>query len=950
MSQINLDDYKGARDTFRIYLRDFGTSRNAAHAMYRVAECSYLLDDLAAAESELTIYLNKFPTDELADRAWPYLADIQLRRKQVDKAIKSFQQAIEKYPQGPLVEDCWFGLAKCYETQQKPEEALKIYQRLAQDDQGNRTDEAQLYLGSRYYDLQKYKEAAAAFADLQKRFPESEYLLLSHLNHGFSLFETAEYELAAAQFELAAKDPEQVTEANYWRGQCLKGLGLFDQAAELLGKEYTAHPTHSLAANLLYHWADAEQRNGQLQPAQTHYLELADKFPKHELADDALHLASVSALEQGDLETAEKLAGRFATEHAGSGLRWHQELIRGRLKLGKKETPAAIAIFEKILQDSQNDITRNWATYYLAFAQLEQGKAPEALALTNKLAESASTAKTETTFVPVFLIRGAAQLALANREQVANQQRDLYQAAVDSATNYLARLPMAAEADQALAIRALAAAHSGNKERARGDITDLLAKHPQSAELDKTLLEVAEVAYSNEDWAWSGELFDHLLKRGKEGKLFVSGLSGLAWSKYQQKDYAPAGQLFATLTTDFPTHKDAAEAAFMQGKCQALAGEAPSAIKSYAAAFEKFAPSQFAYLAGLEQARLLREAKDYPAADMAYGALLTKFPKPDQLDKLLNEWALMNYEAEKFDRSDEIFARLVKETPDSELADNAQLSLAESELISGKLDAAREKFAALEKSPKSDQQVQQTSLYQLVGIALEKQDWPELRRVCQGLVERFPEGPHSAYAELHWAEADLQMGQLQPAVDRLTKMTGRSGELQIAEAAWFPQAWVLLAEAYFRMKKYDEVEKTVAACRAWKADLPALYLLDEILGRSLNAQAKFPEATAVFQQVIDNPQARRTETAAKSQFMIAEILLRQKKYAEAEAEYLKVDILYKFPAWQAPALLQAGACQEELKRFQDAAKTYQSLIEQHPDSDYAKQAKERLPGVKAKAG
>ena len=949
MAQINLDDYKGARDTFRTFLKDAAENRNAAHAMYRVAECSYLIDDLTAAETELAAYLTKFPTDELADRALPYLADCQLRRNKPDLALQTFQQAIQKYPEGPLQEDCWFGIAKCHEAQKQPAAALKIYEQLAADTKTVRADEAQLNVGSRLYDLQKYTEAAAAFASLEQKFPESELLPLAHLNHGFSLFEVAQFAPAQAQFELAAKDPTQTVEANYWRGQSLKGLGQFGPAADLLQQQYLASPTHALAANLLYHWADAEQRRGQPEVAQAKFLELADKFPKHELADDALHLASAAALDKGDLATAEKLTTRFATEFPSSGLRWHQELIRGRLQLGRKETAAAVPLFQKILQESQNETTQNWAAFYLGFAQLELGQPAESLNATTKLAELATQPDPLQTFAPVFLIRGAAQLALANQEPIANQQRVLYQAAIDSAGAYLERMPTAAEADQALAIRALAAAHSGLKDRTQADVKELLDKHPKSAELDKTLVEVAEVAYSNEDWDWSAELFEQLLARGRDGKFYVAGLSGRAWSQYQRKDYVTAGPLFQQVVTDFPEHKDAAEAAFMTGKCLALAGDQPGALQAYAAAFAKYLPSKSAYLAGLEQARLQRVSQDYKGSDATYTVLLEKYPSPEHLDKVLNEWALMNYEAENFARSDEIFARLVREAPDSDLADNAQLSLAESELIAGKLDAAREKFVALEKSPKSDEQVQQTALYQLIGITLEKKDWPELRTVCQALVERFPASPQRSYAELHWAEADLQTEQLPAAAERLAKLTAQKEDATIAAAPWFPQAWVLLAEAQFRQKKYEEIERLVAECRAWQPEWPALYLLDEVLGRSLNAQAKFPEAQAAFERVIDSPTGRRTETAAKSQFMIAEILLRQKKFAEAEAEYLKVDILYKFPAWQAPALLQAGACQEELKRFPEAAKTYQALIDQHPTTDYAKQAMQRLLVVKTKS-
>jgi TolA-binding protein len=77
--------------------------------------------------------------------------------------------------------------------------------------------------------------------------------------------------------------------------------------------------------------------------------------------------------------------------------------------------------------------------------------------------------------------------------------------------------------------------------------------------------------------------------------------------------------------------------------------------------------------------------------------------------------------------------------------------------------------------------------------------------------------------------------------------------------------------------------------------------------------------------------------------------LLEKDYKTAEQEYLKVDILYKFPEWQAPALQQAAACQEQLNRWADAVKTYQSLIDQFPQTEFATKAKDRLPAARKKA-
>ena len=79
--------------------------------------------------------------------------------------------------------------------------------------------------------------------------------------------------------------------------------------------------------------------------------------------------------------------------------------------------------------------------------------------------------------------------------------------------------------------------------------------------------------------------------------------------------------------------------------------------------------------------------------------------------------------------------------------------------------------------------------------------------------------------------------------------------------------------------------------------------------------------------------------------MIAETHFLQKKYPEARDGYLKVYFLYKFPEWQAPALLQAGQCDELIGSDESrngARKWYQTLQKEFGDTEFAQQAAKRL--------
>ena len=104
--------------------------------------------------------------------------------------------------------------------------------------------------------------------------------------------------------------------------------------------------------------------------------------------------------------------------------------------------------------------------------------------------------------------------------------------------------------------------------------------------------------------------------------------------------------------------------------------------------------------------------------------------------------------------------------------------------------------------------------------------------------------------------AAAQLGLKDPAAAEKTlvelkrQMSGTGGETP----EWSARVWVLLAEAFYQQKKYDDVEATVDDLRHRMPNSPLLYQADEVLGRSFKNQAKWDKAIAAFQRVIDNRQ------------------------------------------------------------------------------------------------
>jgi TolA-binding protein len=967
LTLVNQADYKSAREVLRSFARDYPQNQNVAQARYRVGECSYLLNDLPAAKADLQTYLKDHPDDTLAERAWPYLGDVLLRLNEPEAAATAFSQAVSKFPKGPLVDDAQFGWAKALEAQKQFPEAQAKYQQLADGD-GPRAAEALFQVGNRYFDAGQFAEAAKIYRQLPQRFPQHALVSDAHLNAGFAMYRAGNAIGAVVEFEEAAKDPARAVTAGYWQGLCLKSQEKFLEAIDVFNRVAESAKNQPQLEPILFQRGLCERAAGRTADAQQTLLSVVTRFGKGDYADDALHFAAEMAIDAGDLTAAQERLDRFAQAYSRSGLRMYHELLAGRLELARaaadvakgvdpkpieKRYQTAAARFDLVLNDSTLERTRWQARYYSALTRQLMGRHAEALELIQPLTEAVRTKPDAAEFADAFVLEADSLL-----------QTDQSAATAKAVDEYLAKSPSGRQSARALSLLALATATQGDASASAKALDRLQQEFPNHPQILTTLLRLQEQAERRSDWPSAAAIAQRLMEAAKGTDQEPYARRGLAWAQFQQRQFTEAAETFGQLATDFPQHRLTAEAAYYHAEAIREAGSATAAAKAFSTAFQRGKPKApaepgvereppllFVYRAGLQVARTLRQEKQIEAADQAYAALLTSFPKAEGLDKLLDEWALLNYDAERFAEADRIFQRLVQETPDSDLADNARLSLAESALVAGNLTAARKAFEDLRASPKSDAQVRERASFQLLVLTLEERRWAEIPPLASEFLKSFPESASRPYVEYGVVEAVLAAADVKPdvveaqleALDQLLRDPPSS-------AGWTPRLWVLKAEALFRLKRYDDIAATVADFRQRLPQSPLAYQIDEVYGRALKQQAKFAEARDVFQNVIADKNAYRTETAAKCQFLIAETYFLQEKWQDAFLAYQKVYASYAFPEWQAAALMQSGKCDEQLGHWKEAAATYAQLQNEFPKSSLLDEARKRQQVARQRAG
>jgi TolA-binding protein len=951
LSQCQLEKHAEGRKTLDAFIKKYPQNSDVAHARYRDAECSYYLDELERAEKDLNSCLKDFPKDPFREFALTYLGDAQRRLGKPREAAATLQSSLDLFPQGRMAAEARFGLAQATETLGDTAKALALYRESAKSSREQRGDEAQLALANLLFDQRQFPAAIVEYDAIEVRFPGSRLGPVATLNAGFALYQNNDFPKALARFDAAEADPKQSVTAGYWKGLTLKALGDFPGAAAVLEDVTKKAGDLPLTESIIYQLADCYFRSGQLDKAEAGFLKVTQNWPTGKFGDQSLYFATESIIQSARsmapadraarMKDAELLLSKFEREYKSSSIHMFHKLQQGQflmLRATPEDMQQAEKIYAAVLATTKREQTQAKARYQLARARQQQGDRQGALEAIAPLA--AAVMKTPKTGLPESLILYAYLCLEAARPADA----------LKAANSYLKNNPGGSLRDQAWAHVANANAKARDWSGADKAVSQLLKDHRKSPLVSRTILNVAETAYGEKHFEAASKFFELLLAPGPKSPFHAAALSGLAWSELQKKDYAKAEQRFRQFAKEHSGHELAAESAFMIGDSLQRAGNSKDAAVAFEDAFKSFAPHEQSFLSGLQAARLHASLQETDEANRIYTAVEGAYPKRPEHDQLLNEWALILYEAERFPAADKLFRRITNEHPDSAVADNARFSLAESDLVSGNIPQARESFAALAIDENADAAVQEDSLFRVIGIDADSGQWKEVIAAAEQFSKRFSESRYLPDLQFHLGNSQLNLNNFMDAEETFSELAARVNEPAVGQSDFIGHLWALLAEAQVRQKKYDAVIATSKQARTWKADATTHYLLDEVVGRAWKNQARFPEAIAAFRRVIDSESGRRTETAAKAQLMLAETHFLKKEYAQARDNYLKVHFFYTFPEWEAPALFQAGKCEELIgtaDSLEGARKWYQTLQKEFADSDFAKQAATRLKKLDA---
>ncbi len=894
-------DFAGAYQAFQVFLTKLPSHQFAPRAMFRLGETAYRLRQYDRAIRLLELFVLEHPTDRLNEFALPYLGELRIKRNEPQLAQKAYETAILAYPESQLHNKCRLGLARVYQMQGSIELATRLYKSIVSEGDKLLAGEARLQWGILCYGQRDYEMARQL------------------LDEAF----------------VACTDLESKTEATYWLARSETALQNTERAVELFSAAVGQSENETLAAAVYFDGALTAIQAQQPTTAEAWLTQLRDRWPNGQWADDALQLQIDIAQKESRFDDALLMIGQFHENYSDSPLRTKVLESEGRVYYQREEFQKSIDAFQSLL----NGVINGGVGIHSGGKQRETWKYLQSLGLIgmDRLAEA------ETVLGSIDLdgqsekLRSLVELARATTYS----GREKYEHSVAGYRNYLALEPNGTEAFRARAELTIAYARLKQWDLASDAFDDLSQNHEGQQLVLETAKFLAETAFANEQNGYAARWYEYLVRPGNPRELIARGLSGLAWIQMRTNESNHALATFERLVNEYPDTKFAAEAAMARAKFLDDSEQYEEASKMYGFLIDKFPDSKLKQAAMLRCAYSLQKVGGKTNLLQAQNLLADyiQLPgNPPAMDEALYQLGWVYHDLSLAPHGIETFKQLVKEHPNSKYWPDAAFRLVQNYIQKTDLDAAQPLIEKL-LNPKTPTEILSRVVFLNGQIAAENNEWESVTLSMRTLVAQATDRGLQATGNYWLAESLYRQGEFAEAGDLFGGLVEETDELDESLTPW-----IYLRAAQCRGKLDDWTEAKSIAKTASKIypDFKTAYEYDFIIGRALAAKGKFNNAIVALRRVVDSPTGGSTETAAIAQWRIGEAYFHQEKYEKAIRAYYRVDALFGYQKWRAAALMQAGKCQEHLGNWKHAARLYQQLLTNFPDSEFRQAAEERL--------
>jgi cellulose synthase operon protein C len=927
----------------------------------------------------------------------------------IESARDYLQRVVREFPNSSLLARSQLGLAQAFQKLGEVEAAESLLRTLQQSLESSIAEEATLILVALWIDRGQPQEVLATLDDATLAGLSSNLQPKAKYWRGRAEMAVKNWTKAGALILDSApqlEDPRLQQAAWYDAAICFWQADNLTQAERLLQQSIEKWPTGDWAAESRFLLLQAAVREQQSEDISSQAEAFLAQFPDHSLANKVRETLGRRALNQRDhaLSAAQfqmLLSTTIPTsENSLDRANWHYLLALSQIGLqnldqGLESLNACVQLLpakESLEANVETESLDDWL----------QASTTEESEVAVRTSEEQLREQADFARASILMRQGKWTEALSAQAQILRDNPRSSHRVELMADRLRALVAIRDWSQWTKAVETSKIWLSLSEVSSDGVATEqpTSANQVLSKALTSTALTVADHWYDNHDYTQAISWYD-LAATAADAEIAEQALSGLAWAEFQSRPTAESEATARVLLDRFSTSPRSAEIGLKLAEQKYRDGKFEAADELLQTLLGRFPDwprrHQLHALHAKLLARNVEPAAKQQAIEALNAALSTLEAMPSETSDLqeqkwtstatyVYELAWLYHDSGQTESANRAFERINVNHPTSRYWADATIRLAQAHFSQGRLPAAIDLLQQLIGEPRpaeveteevrtpagvpalsasfrnsegdSDthvmngaetqhsivsEEIKCQALYLRAMIAVAEKDWPSAATWSQRVVDEYPKHRLRWMSQFWNGEALFRQRQFGMAVEQLSEVLPRT---DAQNDPWVAMAHLRLAQSLGHLDRWEEVLVIAEPAKRRFVDFAQAYELDYLIGRALATEARFPQARAAYQQVIDSPAGKTSETAAMAQWMIGETYFHQEQYALAAEAYHRTETLHRFPQWQAAALLQAGKCYEYLSRPQDAISVYRQLLQEHANCTLAEQAAERMAKLK----
>lgn len=538
---------------------------------------------LDEAGDALDKFMARHADHALAADALQLSAACAHQRGSFDQSAKLCAEYLRKFPKGQAVAGIMFLAAENdFLAGQFANAAGKYTEFLDRFPSDAKADEARMRLGTAYYRLEKFDEAAKAFEQVAPKSKDNPLFRPALLALGDIAFQRGEWKTAEQRLDEYLSDDAA-------------GEGADDALMKL---------------------AYARQKQGRSDQAARDYEQLVARFPKSPHRVQAMYERGQIFMEAKKFQEAESMFKAALAEKAES--KFAAPILNQLAFLASQRGAAeeAAKLYEQAAVQSGNSDEAGGAL-------LRQG---QALTAAGKLAEA------EAAFRKVKTPEGAARLAIVLSRQDRPEDAVKEIAGLESAGQLAGLPPSLREAvryEKAWSLRS-----QKKTAAAAASYREIIADKESGPLRPSAMLELAELEAEEKNYESAAKTLRQLqgelssLSGGKD--IAEQCLFRLGVCEFELEHFAPAAELFEQFAKDFPQSKSIGSSLFYGGEANFRAARIDRAAKLFTAVMDEHSKEEFAAPAMLRLGECHATLQKWALSEEVFQRFLERFPDAEQ--------------------------------------------------------------------------------------------------------------------------------------------------------------------------------------------------------------------------------------------------------------------------------------------------------------------------------